>query len=708
MKYKRWARVALLCSIVFFAANRTKIDLTASGAASRRIPALSSTCGVITTILEVNPAVVHFVKYFDAPLIVVGDKKTDHVEWELFEAENEKVIYLHPTEQRYLRFRIIKHIPWNHFGRKSIGFMYAIAAGCTRIYDFDDDNHLMNGGYKTLSDWQRVELRATSGDALHVFNPYPYFKPSNKTFIWPRGFPFQFIRDERTHDVNSASIKVTDSFKPFESLAVVQSLADHDPDVDAVYRLTQPLPIYFERGKTILVPDRGIYTPWNAQAVLVSYPAFFGLLLPVTVTGRVSDIWRSYITSRLLWETNYTIGFASPFVEQHRNPHNYMVDFKDEADLYNRVDALLSALASWTTADQVTLADAYLTLIAKLTKQGGILAREDLRLAQAWVHDLAEYGYVWPSITNRMPSKNLQTADVVDQRERLSTSRDVESAQKRHVERTSIGAFMVTRNDGYGDNQIERATVALERMLQVLDEVVLVDMNTVYEKEPFLNTLPRSIRTSDKLKHVIINPDDCATELGAACEDKMYEALGRKIGLREASADVLISTNPEVLIPSRRTIERMVELGINSSFDAVILPRKDVEASNVAGMLEEEDVQDVQIVQSRRVTDWSAGPIGLMDVSMIVNCGDFQMARSDLWKKSNGFALKHGHNFGDSNMIARWLSSGATVRVLNVPVMHVKHAGKRGNPSTWNPKPLFVVVEDPQTGVKRIQSSWDE
>ena len=31
-------------------------------------------------------------------------------------------------------------IPWNHFGRKNVGFLYAIAHGAHVIYDTDDDN----------------------------------------------------------------------------------------------------------------------------------------------------------------------------------------------------------------------------------------------------------------------------------------------------------------------------------------------------------------------------------------------------------------------------------------------------------------------------------------------------------------------------------------------------------------------------------------
>ena len=95
------------------------------------------------------------------------------------------------------------------------------------------------------------------------------------------------------------------------TIAVHQSLANHDPDVDAVYRMTRELPIYFQRRGAKVLPPRGTFVPWNAQAVFVSAPAFFGLLLPITVPGRVSDIWRSYLVTRLLWETNYRVAFTS-------------------------------------------------------------------------------------------------------------------------------------------------------------------------------------------------------------------------------------------------------------------------------------------------------------------------------------------------------------------------------------------------------------
>ena len=382
------------------------------------IKRLRTTCGVMTTILEVNDAVTYIAENLNISLVVVGDKKTDHTEWSSFQQRHSDVaVYLSPFEQKRLPFLIRDQIPWNHFGRKSLGFMYAIAGGCEQIYDFDDDNHMKgNHSFDIAVGWKLKNLKLKQ-NSLHVFNPYPYFQPTQNSFIWPRGFPLQFIRDRRTYDLESTdSIEVCDGEDDSSRLAVVQSLADHDPDVDAIYRMTRPLPMYFERNDTILVLPRALYTPWNAQAVLVRKSAFFGLLLPVTVTGRVSDIWRSYVTSRLLWETRYQIGFSSSFVTQYRNPHSYMVDFTDEHDLYNKVDDLLTALASWSSHGFDTLEEAYLNMISKLVFEAGILGVADLRLAKAWVLDLKSVGYVWPEIHVRLNPMTLSTSDIVDQR----------------------------------------------------------------------------------------------------------------------------------------------------------------------------------------------------------------------------------------------------------------------------------------------------
>jgi len=60
--------------------------------------------------------------------------------------------------------------------------------------------------------------------------------------------------------------------------------------------------------------------PYNAQATIHFYDAFWALLLPVSVAGRVSDIWRSYIAQALFKRLDLSLGFLPrPIVVQERN-----------------------------------------------------------------------------------------------------------------------------------------------------------------------------------------------------------------------------------------------------------------------------------------------------------------------------------------------------------------------------------------------------
>ena len=74
-----------------------------------------------------------------------------------------------------------------------------------------------------------------------------------------------------------------------------------------------------------------------SQATLFERDSFWGLLLPVTVHGRVTDIWRSFFTQRLMWDVGQQLAFSNPFVTQYRNVHNYLADFNSEKPLYSQV-----------------------------------------------------------------------------------------------------------------------------------------------------------------------------------------------------------------------------------------------------------------------------------------------------------------------------------------------------------------------------------
>jgi hypothetical protein len=188
-------------------------------------------------------------------------------------------------------------------------------------------------------------------------------------------------------------------------VGVIQSLANHDPDIDAIFRLTMPIPFDFPAefpvasgaggSRPLLVPAK-TYAPYNAQATLHMYSSLWSLLLPVTVHGRVSDIWRGYMAQRLGRDIGMRLLFSPPLVRQDRNTHNYLADFDSEEPLYKRASRLLQALDDW--APQTG------SLVGRIEElwvhlyERGYLAEGDVALVQAWLHSLVAAGYQFPPL----------------------------------------------------------------------------------------------------------------------------------------------------------------------------------------------------------------------------------------------------------------------------------------------------------------------
>ncbi|XP_064631139.1 uncharacterized protein LOC135489634 [Lineus longissimus] len=338
---------------------------------------------VVTTIFNLTDAVKDLLKMPKWCLVLVGDKKGPTTVVPSFP----NLIFLDVAWQERCPYHICQHIPWNHFSRKNIGFMYAVANGAKWIYDTDDDNFPKFPVSEPLLDSSiKFDLIQVAG---HVYNPYiPYIKP-NTTF-WPRGLPLDKIKDS-----NTKNMKVIGTVKP-EKVAVINYLAQTDPDVDAIYRLTQKIPFQFEMVEKYHALPHYIMSPYNAQATMHAQFAFWGLLLPASVDGRVSDIWRSYFTQRLVWDTDGHIAFGPPYVNQIRNAHSYMVDFHNEMDVYYKASRLINFLVNWIPKT-VSLAQNMIDLYTELY-QIDIIGRTDIDLALAWIRDLECVGYIFPPV----------------------------------------------------------------------------------------------------------------------------------------------------------------------------------------------------------------------------------------------------------------------------------------------------------------------
>jgi len=292
-------------------------------------PGYCNQWAVVTTINEPSESILRFADIPKWCFVIVGDNKTPDKSYEALAAKD-NVFYLSSLYQKdhLLDNAFVKKMPFNSFARKNIGFLFAIQFGAKVIFDFDDDNLLTtledgltvpppflwkeedeNGFVMDGSMFVRflvAENTASSSSNQLAFNPYPHMGPSQPT-SWPRGFPI----DKLQHDFNQAPAKLDVGDIPYASVGVIQSVCDGDPDNDAIYRLTHPTSstsFTFERNPqsmSLLIPQKG-YSPYNAQATTHLYASLWGLYLPISVPGRVTDIWRSYITQRIMKMLDYT------------------------------------------------------------------------------------------------------------------------------------------------------------------------------------------------------------------------------------------------------------------------------------------------------------------------------------------------------------------------------------------------------------------
>lgn len=337
----------------------------------------SSQWGVVTTIFEPGEAIRRMVQNPGWCLVVVADRKTS-VEWHVPGAR-----LLTVKEQEEMN--VLPSIPYNTFGRKNIGFLFAIAQGATAIWDFDDDN-ILYGNLTVPGPWL---ASATQVLTKGVINPYELMGAAT-TPCWPRGFPLEQLKEEGQVHIQHERMSV-------ERIVVYQSLANHDPDFDALFRLTQPLPFYFRKSsQTTVVLPVGAIAPYNAQATMHLLPAFWSLLLPITVHGRVSDIWRGYVAQRLMWDLGLHLAFTTPLVEQIRNAHNYLADMESEQPLYTQTPALLRFLQEWQ-GSAPTLPGRMEELYVALYERGYIEA-QDIVLIQEWIQSLLAVDYLFPPL----------------------------------------------------------------------------------------------------------------------------------------------------------------------------------------------------------------------------------------------------------------------------------------------------------------------
>ncbi len=328
------------------------------------------TACVITSIFPPTPAVASFAEAaaFDA-VLVVGDRKSP-ASYPL-----DGVRFLPLSDQERLPWRIVADLPCNHYCRKMIGYLEAAAGGADLIFDTDDDNRLIEGLSGAV--WQadcRQEIRPAD-EAERFVNVYAHFTDQP---IWPRGLPLDCLRPR------AAATPVTVPLAEPPPIGIWQGLANGDPDVDAVYRLTCNAPCTFADRPAVALPA-GIACPFNSQNTAFVRDLLPLMYLPAFVTFRYTDILRSLVAQPILWAAGRRLCFTSATVFQDRNEHDYMKDFESEVPMYLTGRRAFEIAVAAVQATR-SLGDNLWAVYAAL-EQAGIVEGRELALLESWLDD---------------------------------------------------------------------------------------------------------------------------------------------------------------------------------------------------------------------------------------------------------------------------------------------------------------------------------
>jgi hypothetical protein len=321
---------------------------------------------VITSIFAPTEAVRLYSGFSGNRLVVVGDQGTPS-DWACRGAT-----FL-PLQQQSDIGRYLHHaLPLNHYCRKMLGYLFAIRHGADVIVDTDDDNIPKSDfGFPPLEG----EFAAVP-EGIGFVNIYAYF---TRQKIWPRGLPLRLINARTDWLARITRIPV--------QIGIWQGLADEDPDVDAIYRLTSDIPCYFDAASPVTLGPRTL-SPFNTQNTLIRRELFPLLYLPTRVTFRYTDILRSLVAQPIMWQHGYRLGFTRATVVQKRNPHDYFKDFLSEIPMYQQAEDVPTIVThALRTGNSVAenLCEAYSALAAMK-----MVDAAELPVLEAWLRDVEE------------------------------------------------------------------------------------------------------------------------------------------------------------------------------------------------------------------------------------------------------------------------------------------------------------------------------
>ena len=320
---------------------------------------------IITSIAspnEVLKAHAQGAKANNIDFIVNGDTKSPAT----FELDGCR--FLSIEDQEALEFRLAKILPKKHYARKNLG--YLLAKNHDVIIETDDDNFPYETFWNERKRIQNADVFNNSG----WVNVYSFFSKEN---IWPRGFPLHHLPNK--NEPKSIIQNV--------SCPIQQGLADENPDVDAVYRMTLKLPIKFDQHNSLAL-GKNAWSPFNSQNTTWFREAFPLLYLPSYCSFRMTDIWRSFIAQRIAWTCDWPVLYHNSTVWQERNDHSLIKDFEDEIPGYLNNETICKKLEDLDLASGERNILVNLIRCYEMMTENNYIGKEEMKLVEAFCEDI--------------------------------------------------------------------------------------------------------------------------------------------------------------------------------------------------------------------------------------------------------------------------------------------------------------------------------
>ena len=296
--------------------------------------------------------------------IVIGDVKTPS------DFKLNGCRYFSIDDQEKLNFRLSKSLPKKHYSRKNIG--YLLSKDQDIIVETDDDNFPREDFWVDRNKNISADIISNGGWT----NVYKFFSDDN---IWPRGIPLESLSLPLPQITNKAQTI---------SCPIQQGLADENPDVDAVYRMTQKLPLNFNKRSPIALTENS-WCPFNSQNTTWYKETFPLLYLPSFCSFRMTDIWRSFVAQRIAWTCGWPILFHNATVWQERNEHNLLRDFEDEVPGYLNNAKICRLLQELDLKPGINNMTENISRCYKMLTENNFIGKDEMKLVEDWIEDIS-------------------------------------------------------------------------------------------------------------------------------------------------------------------------------------------------------------------------------------------------------------------------------------------------------------------------------